>query len=113
MEKKKSTKKVSPENQIKRKKTGGRQKGALNKVTSITKEIISNLLGDYHESGLMSADFMALEPKDRIQCAEKMFQYILPRMQATSVDFSSKDTKITIEQQLRQLSEENESSISK
>ena len=98
---------------VKRKKTGGRQKGTQNKVTTVTKEILSDMLGDYQESGLMTADFLALEPKDRIQCAEKMMQYILPKMQSTSVDFNNKATKVTIEQQLRQRSEENDTPSSK
>lgn len=108
---------VAPElnmkERVKRKKTGGRQKGTQNKVTTVTKEILSDMLGDYQESGLMTADFLALEPKDRIQCAEKMMQYILPKMQSTSVDFNNKATKITIEQKLRELSEENETPPSK
>ena len=108
---------VAPElnmkERVKRKKTGGRQKGTQNKVTTVTKEILSDMLGDYQESGLMTADFLALEPKDRIQCAEKMRQYILPKMQSTSVDFNNKATKITIEQKLRELSEENDTPPSK
>ena len=108
---------VAPElnmkERVKRKKTGGRQKGTQNKVTTVTKEILSDMLGDYQESGLMTADFFALEPKDRIQCAEKMMQYILPKMQSTSVDFNNKATKITIEQKLRELSEENDTPPSK
>ena len=108
---------VTPElnmkERVKRRKTGGRQKGTQNKVTTVTKEILSDMLGDYQESGLMSADFLALEPKDRIQCAEKMMQYILPKMQSTSVDFNNKATKITIEQKLRELSEENDTPPSK
>ena len=107
---------VAPElnmkERVKRKKTGGRQKGTQNKVTTVTKEILSDMLGDYQKSGLMTADFLALEPKDRIQCAEKMMQYILPKMQSTSVDFN-KATKITIEQKLRELSEENDTPPSK
>ena len=98
---------------VKRKKTGGRQKGTQNKVTTVTKEILSDMLGDYLESGLMTADFLALEPKDRIQRADKMMQYILPKMQSTSVDFNNKATKITIEQKLRELSEENDTPSSK
>lgn len=108
---------VAPElnmkERVKRKKTGGRQKGTQNKVTTVTKEILSDMLSDYQESGLMTADFLALEPKDRIQCAEKMMQYILPKMQSTSVDFNNKATKITIEQKLRELSEENDTPTSK
>ncbi len=87
-----------------RQKTGGRQKGSENKVTKLNKLIITDMLQDYHDSGLMAQDFMELEPKDRISCAEKMMQYVLPKMQATSVDFGNAPTKITIEQELRTLS---------
>ena len=91
-----------------RRKTGGRQKGSVNKVTAMTKAVISDLLSDYQDSGLMGSDFLALEPKDRFQCAEKMMQYIMPKMQSTSVDFNNNATKITIEQQLRDLAEDPE-----
>jgi hypothetical protein len=74
----------------------------------MTKSVISNLLGDYQDSGLMSSDFLALEPKDRIVIAEKLMQYIMPKMQSTSVDFAEKSTRITIEQRLAQLSKTHE-----
>lgn len=86
----------------KREKTGGRIKGTPNKVTSLSKSVISNLLDDYQDSGLMSKDFLALEPKDRMMIAEKLMQYVLPRMQTTQVDINTKETKITIEQKLRE-----------
>ena len=96
-----------------RRKTGGRQKGSVNKVTAMTKAVISDLLSDYQDSGLMGSDFLSLEPKDRFQCAEKMMQYIMPKMQSTSVDFNNKATKITIEQQLRELAEDPEETDNK
>ena len=96
-----------------RRKTGGRKKGSVNKVTAMTKAVISDLLSDYQESGLMGSDFLALEPKDRFQCAEKMMQYIMPKMQSTSVDFNNKATKITIEQKLRELAEDQEETDNK
>lgn len=89
-----------------RRKTGGRQKGSVNKVTSITKAVISDLLSDYQESGLMGSDFLALEPKDRFQCAEKLMQYIMPKMQSTALDLGKQDVTITIEQKLRDLAKD-------
>lgn len=87
----------------KRQKTGGRQPGSQNKVTRMTKEVIANLLNDYQESGLMGSDFLELEPKDRIAVAEKLMQYVMPKMQNTSVDFNATNgTRITIEQKLRE-----------
>lgn len=90
----------------KREKTGGRVKGTPNKVTSMSKSVISNMLAEYQESGLMGKDFLALEPKDRMTIAEKMMQYVLPKMQTTSVDISTQETKITIEQKLREAAKE-------
>lgn len=88
-----------------RQKFGGRQKGAQNRVTRMTKEVITSLLTDYQESGLMTEDFCALEPKDRITIAEKMMQYVMPKMQATAVDLQAKDPSATsLEERLRALS---------
>lgn len=87
-----------------RQKTGGRQKGTPNKTTALTKAVIAELLNDYYDSGLMASDFLQLDSKDRITMAEKLMQYNMPKMQATSVDFGNMSTKITIESQLRDLS---------
>ena len=101
----------SPEQEMRRRvKSGGRQKGTVNKVTAMTKQVIADLLNDYQDSGLMGSDFLALEPKDRITCAEKMMQYVMPKMQSTAVDFGKTNTKITIDQQLRDLSVDPEES---
>ena len=87
----------------KRQKTGGRQPGSQNKVTRMTKEVIANLLNDYQESGLMGSDFCNLDGKDRIVIAEKLMQYVMPKMQNTAVDFNANSgTRITIEQKLRE-----------
>lgn len=92
-----------PENgttQKKRAKTGGRVAGTPNKVTSLSKTVISNLLNDYQSTGLMYQDFLAIEPKDRMQIAERLMQYVMPRMQATQVDINTQDTQMTIERKL-------------
>ncbi len=74
----------------KRKKTGGRQKGTPNKATAIGRQTILELLTNYSDSGLMSKDFLALEdPKDRLLIAEKLFQYVMPKMQSTAIDLSA------------------------
>lgn len=91
-----------------KRRTGGRQKGTPNKVTTLTKQIIHNLLDDYQESGLMASDFMDLKPKERIDCAERLMQYVLPRMQATAIDLDMNVKKVTIEQTLRDLSKIND-----
>lgn len=85
-------------------KYGGRKKGTPNKTSTICRETISALLADYQNSGLMLADFQALEPKDRLNIAEKMMQYTMPKMQATSVDITTEEKK-TIEDTLIALSD--------
>lgn len=89
-----------------RAKTGGRKKDTPNKVQASVKAIIENLLSDYSNSGKMTDDFNSLDPKDRLAIAEKYSQYVMPKIQAVSVDVDSSVTKITIEQELLELSKE-------
>lgn len=93
---------------MKGKKTGGRQAGSLNKVTSISKNVLSDLLTDYNSSGLMSSDFMDLEPKERIQVAEKFMQYLMPKVQSVAIDINKIEDNKTIEDELSELSKESE-----
>lgn len=90
----------------KREKKGGRVKGTPNKTTAATKEIIANLLTEYSENGKMTMDFDALEPKDRLTIAEKLMQYVMPKIQSVAVDVGGGVKKITIEQELLELSQE-------
>lgn len=85
---------------------GGRAKGTPNKTTAATKEVITNLLTEYSNNGTMSDDFDSLEPKERLAIAEKLMQYVMPKIQAVSVDLDSSVKKITIEQELMELSKE-------
>ena len=85
-------------------KTGGRKKGTPNKTTALTKATISQLLSEYHESGLMFEDFKALEAKDRLMIVEKLMQYTMPKMQSSSVDLSVEEGKKTIVDTLAELS---------
>lgn len=86
-------------------KTGGRVKGTPNKATSMNKAVIADLLNTYSSSGLMSKDFMALEPKDRLAIAERLTQYVMPKMQAVSAEVNDQ-RNLTIEDRLRELSGE-------
>ncbi len=62
-----------------------------------------SLLADYSNSGLMTSDFMALDPKDRLVIAERLMQYTMPKMQATAIDLSTGDNEKTIEDRLAEL----------
>lgn len=88
---------------MKGKKTGGRVAGTPNKVTVTAKKAIADLLADYHGKGMMTEDFLALEPKDRIVIAEKLMQYVIPKMQAVAFTESDEKTR-TIEDALIELS---------
>ena len=86
-------------------KTGGRVKGSINKTTAVTKEVISDMLANYRESGLMDSDFMQLEPKDRLLITEKLMQYIMPKIQAVDMNMVADIKERTIEDKLIALSQ--------
>lgn len=107
--KKTKTKEVEFTAKVKKIKVGpGRPPGVPNKVTTLNKIIINELLDDYQKSGLMSKDFLALEPRDRMAMAERLMQYVMPKMQSTSIDFKAEETTVTIEQKLKELAGESE-----
>jgi hypothetical protein len=87
-------------------KYGGRKKGTPNKATTLTKQAIANLLGDYHESGLMEKDFRELDGKDRLEIATKMAKFVLPQMQSSSIDVSVNDDKKTLSDELTELAKD-------
>lgn len=76
----------------KNKKTGGRTKGTPNRATATIRDTISTLLSDYQQSGRMSEDFLKLEPRDRLIIAERLMNYVAPKMQATAVDLKQSET---------------------
>ena len=77
-------------------KTGGRQKGSPNKVTSAVKECISKMLTDYTNSETFLKDFAELEPKERLMIAEKLMNYVVPKMQSVAVEDINKDKNSTV-----------------
>jgi hypothetical protein len=86
-------------------KTGGRKKDTPNKTTAKARTIVNNILTEYSSSGKMSLDFNALDPKDRLAIAEKLFQYVMPKIQSVAVDVAD-NKKMTIEHRLIELSKE-------
>lgn len=91
-------------------KTGGRQKGSPNKVTSAVKECISKMLTDYTNSETFLKDFAELEPKERLMIAEKLMNYVVPKMQSVAVEDVNKDKNSTVAM-LIQLRDGNTNSI--
>lgn len=85
-------------------KTGGRQKGSQNKVTVMSKNIINQVLADYVNTGQMSKDWKKLDAKDRVAMAEKLMNYVLPKMQSIAADMNLSSDKLTLEHTLADLS---------
>ena len=83
-------------------KAGGRQKNTPNKITSVTRQTISEFIAEYQNSGLMFKDFKRLEPRDRLMVAEKLLNYTIPKMQAQALEVNGGNK--TIEDTLAELS---------
>lgn len=58
-------------------KTGGRQKGTPNKVTSSVKEWLTELIDENRDQ--ITKDLKALEPRERLAMLEKFMSYIIPK----------------------------------
>ena len=89
------------------KKTGGRQKGTPNKTTSFTKAVIQDILSEYYDTGFLSEDMKALEPKERVDAMLKLAAFVTPKPQSVDMSITTGKQK-TIEDTLEELSEEND-----
>lgn len=90
-------------------KTGGRKKGTLNKSTKFSKELINELLSDYVDSNSLKEDLKAIEPKERLDVMVKLMAFVTPKPQSVAIDLNTTDKKITIEDKLAALAQENDS----
>mgnify|MGYP007004347425 FL=1 len=84
-------------------KTGGRKEGTPNKITTAVRKAISDAVNGYYESDQFLQDIGELEPKDRVTAFEKLASYVVPKLQATTLDDKRKVTR-TIEDKLLALS---------
>ena len=64
---------------MKGQKTGGRQKGTPNKITSEVREFVARLVSGNTE--VITNDFLQLEPERRLNLLAKLLPYIVPKMQ--------------------------------
>ena len=92
---------------MKGKKTGGRQPGSTNKIPTLVRATISDIINEYYTSETFTNDIAKLKPAERVAAMEKLSAYVLPKLQATTLDLTA-ETKKTIEDQLALLAEENE-----
>lgn len=82
-------------NELKRTKTGGRTKGAQNKITKEIKEVFKEII----ECNLsqLEADILELSPKERIDVILKISEFVLPKLQRVSGDtFNKIDNEIVV-----------------
>jgi hypothetical protein len=89
------------------KKTGGRQQGSTNKISSHVREVIAAVVDDYYNSKTFLDDIKELEPRDRVLAMEKLTSYVTAKLQSTSLDVNA-DAQRTIEDKLRSLSGDDE-----
>ena len=88
-------------------KTGGRQKGTPNKATKAVRNILTTTIEDYVNSETFKQDFLALDAKDRLLLTTKFAEYVIPKLQSTSLDMTITNQK-TIEDQLSELAEDED-----
>lgn len=62
---------------------GGRPKGKPNKITGTLRDWLAEFIDSKRQQ--IEADWQALEPKDRIVMFEKLVKYVLPTLQATTI----------------------------
>ncbi len=65
-------------------KTGGREQGTPNKLTSDLKNRINDFLNENWDQ--VEKDFKILEPEKRVLLFEKLLSYTLPKMQTVQMD---------------------------
>lgn len=66
------------------KKSPGRRKGSLNKVTAEVRSKFSQLVDSYSWEEL-KADLDSLEPKDRLSTLATYAEFVLPKLQRTQL----------------------------
>jgi hypothetical protein len=78
----------------KRVKTGGRAKGTPNKVTTEIKDVFKEII----ECNLsqIETDIMELSPKDRIDVILKLSEYVLPKLQRSSIEMERENNGLKI-----------------
>ena len=70
-----------------REKTGGRQKGTLNKATANLKTTINGIVERQFET--LEYDLEKMDAKDKINAVLKLIEYVLPKQRETKIDFNS------------------------
>lgn len=65
-------------------KTGGRQQGTPNRLTSELRSILKNILAKELET--IPDNLQKLEPKERLEITIKLIPYVLPKIEPVSIE---------------------------
>ena len=84
-------------------KWGGRQKGTTNKNTTVTKEMVIEVLSTMH--GHLPEKLAELEAKDYVSAYAKLMEFVIPKPQRVEIEQTNK-FRVSIEDTLKKLSQE-------
>lgn len=74
-------------------KTGGRKKGAANKLTLSHRELIQSIFDSEVRSGRMESELQKLEGKDYIDAIIKLTGFVLPKLNSVDVTQNNEGVK--------------------
>ena len=74
----------------KRIKTGGRQKGSLNKTTIEVKQKLEDIWNSFDLEDLRS-DIKKLEPKERLNVLLTISEYLAPKLQRQTIEIEAEE----------------------
>jgi len=77
-------------------KTGGRERGTPNRITSDLRDWIKELLNDNRQT--FEADLKKLEPHQRVAIFEKMLSYSVPKLQSVEAQINVDLNQLSDEQ---------------
>jgi len=77
-------------------KTGGRQKGTPNKITTDLRTWLNDLLNNNRQT--FENDLHELEPHQRVAIFEKLLSYSLPKLQSVEAQIEQRLDNLTDEQ---------------
>ncbi|MCX6236373.1 MAG: hypothetical protein NTY07_02260 [Bacteroidia bacterium] len=77
-------------------KTGGRQKGTQNNISTVIKGQIEAILTSKFTTVQIEQDIATLDPKDRLMVFLRLLEYSIPKMRATDLTGDALNTVIRV-----------------
>ncbi len=78
-------------------KTGGRQKGTPNKITTSHRELIQTILGKEIEAGKIEKELSKLEGKDYLDIVLKLAGFVVPKLNSVTFQDKAQNEPIIID----------------